>query len=294
MSIKSRKLTKGEKKIIEDMVIQKKTDNEIAEYLGRSVNTIQKYRTTVGFVKTGRGKPVFDGNTIQRISKNEKAMSEGEKILEWKKAFKQGTRYKRLADELIFDDLDFFCDQWASYNHQMEDMKPAEEDTLEILITYQIRLRHNRKDYKSLQIAEERYRKELGDLFTVQLDLESEDHRNLWEMIISNNNAKKELNKEFKDLTDKHDNLLKSLNVTREQREQQQKIGADTFLSLIKRLNDKEERAEIGKYNERMKFSTETQIKKLKEDYEFLDGTIEPVYLDGDDYKSKPKIKGEE
>lgn len=282
---KGNRLNSLEKRLIEDLTLQSYTDEEIAKKIKRSVSTVQKYRKQAGFSKPRKGQIIVNQAVVVANNKKKDKGTEAERLKEWKDIFKKSTRYVRLVDELIYQDLLYFMDQWASYHLQMEDMKPAEEDTLEILITYQIRIRHNRKDYKSLQIAEERYQKELGDVLNMELDLEDEKSRFIWEAIISNNNAKKELNKEFKDLTDKHDNLLKSLNVTRQQREEQQKIGADTFLSLIKKLNDKEQREEIGKYNERMRFSTETQIKRLKEPYEFLDGNVEPIYLDGNDFK---------
>lgn len=286
-----KRLTNLEKETIERLTLEGLNDGEIAEKVGRSKMSVQAYRNSVGFKRVKKGQIKVDQAAMRKYKKEK--TTDAENLKDLKDEFKKTSRFMRLSDELIYDDLIFFSDQWCRYNLQMEDMKPAEEDTLEILITYQIRLRHNRKDYKNLQLAEERYQKQLGDVFNIELDLENESHRVIWEAIISNNNAKKELNKEFKDLTDKHDNLLKSLNVTREQREQQQKVGADTFLSLIKKLNDKDEREETGRYNERMRISTDTQIKRLKEDYEFLDGTVEPIYLDGNDFKDNPRVANE-
>ena len=168
----------------------------------------------------------------------------------------------------------------------MEDIAVAEEDTLELLITYQLRIDQNRRNYKQAQEKEEYFRTRMNGR-DAELDLENENDRFMYEMIMSNNKYLQELDKNLKDLADKHNALLESLNVTRRQREERQKIGGDTFLSLIKAFNDRDRREEIGKYNERMRASTVSQKEKLRKAHTFVDGTIEPILLDGSDFINK-------
>lgn len=278
-------LTQSEKKLIEDMVLKNHTDEQIATEIGRSTKTIKRYRDKVGLKKTGAGKLLVNVDNVQDSGiLNSIDSTEEDKIRNWTAFFKQTQRYKRVKDSLIDADIDFFCHKWSLYHIQMEDMRPSEEDILENLIMYQVRINHNRNDFKQLLEREMQYNSMLGGKSDTELDLENDDDRWIFEMIMQTNRQKQEVNKELKDLQDKHDKMMESLNATRQQREARTQIGADTFLSLIKSLNDRDKRNEMAKYTERMKVSTETQIKKMKQSHEFADGTIEPILLDGSDF----------
>ena len=98
--------------------------------------------------------------------------------------------------------------------------------------------------------------------------------------------------KKIKELTDKYLLLQKSLNQTREQREAKQKVGADTFLTLVRKFKEVKEREAMGEYNELMKLATKKKEVEFKEGHEFVDKSIEPILLDGSDFVTK-KDKGE-
>lgn len=276
-------LTPKERKEIEAFVLEGKTDTEIAKILGRNHVTISRYRKKNGLKKTGRGKLVIDSDAVSKESINKYVETTEDKIEHWKSYLKNSDRYKHIKKQYTDEDLDFFIEQWAVYHSELEELTPSEEDTIENLISLKIRMAHNRRHYK-MSLENEEFILSHTDGNLRELDLEKESDRELYDIMMSNNRDQQELNKEYKTLLNEFNELQKSLNVTRQQREANQKIGADTFLTLIKEMNDRDKRKTIAKHNERMRIATENQTKKLKKNYNFADGKIEPMLLDGSDF----------
>jgi transposase-like protein len=285
-------LTDEQKNQLCDFVIEDKlTDVEIAQKLGVSVFTVIKWRTKLGLKKNAKKENIKKPEVVGLLTKesiNKSNLDDEQKIDAWKKYFKTTQRYKRLAKELTQEDLAVFVDYWGSFSLQFDDMKASEEQQLEVLISYIIRLSHNRRSYKDAQINERELRSSLGGANVQDLDLEDEKHRFVWEAIISNNQAIERLNKEFVDLTSQYESLLENLNATRRQRDEAGNISSETFVNLVKTLNDREKRLKAGKYTELMKHSTTKKIEQFKKPYAFSQGA-EPIILDGSDYIKKDK-----
>lgn len=270
------KITPETKSKIEDMVLRDLSDEMIAEELGKSPKTIASIRKALGIT---RQKGQFDTPKAASMPKDF-----SDKVQRWRMNFKTTLRYIQLQDKLIPEDLEYFIDKWALYHAQLEDMEVSEEDQLEMLILLQIRIIGNQKSVKILKENETRLQRELSSGNMQELDLENENDRFIYEMIMSNNNAITTANKEFKELSDRYDKILQTLSATREQREKNQRIGGDTFLSLVRSFRDEEFRIKVGEYNERMRIATENQLRKMKEPHTFKDNEIEPIYMDGKDY----------
>lgn len=286
MSKKGR-LSKTEEQVIQDLTLKGKTDKDIAEYLERNIKTIRAYRDKIGLKKTGAGKLDVDVAKVEQRIVSNTLHSDEEKLQYWREKFYTTQQYQRLHEELTEGDMLFFAEKWASYHVQMEDLKQSEEDTLEMLIVYQLRIRKNNKNYKDILEQEDRFKQILrqrGNGNNGELDLEDEADRFLYEQIMANQRAQTEINRELKDLQEKHDKILESLNATRRQREERSKIGANTFFDLVKEFRDRDKREEAGKYAERMRIATKSKMKELKKPHQFMDNTIEPIIMDGSDY----------
>lgn len=293
MGLKGR-LTTKEKDKIREMVLAGHTDVQISKELKRAVPTIKLFRDNEGLKKTAAGKLIVkEGHVKTRDIINKGGGTQEDKIRTWEAYFKGTKKYKSLKNQYTEEDLEEFVYLWAVWHESLDDLTPAEEDVIENMLALHIRLKHNRRNYKSTLEREEMIRDNIGGS-EKQLDLEDEDDRFFFDLIMSNNRDQQEINKEHNLLLKEFNSLQESLNVTRKQREERQKIGADTFFTLCKQFNDRDKRNEANRYNELMKASRISKTEKMKQPYEFADGTVEPVLLDGADFIKKDKRKSNE
>lgn len=287
---KIKPLTEDEKKQIYDfIVVEKKTDEQIATIMKRHIETIANARKKMGINKTKGGK-ISDENTeeikeiLEKHTPKNKGTEKKQKISAWKMYFKTTEKYKRWEKKLDTETLKFVVEEWAEYHVQFEDLTPTEEDSIDLLIDFKIRLEDNRNQLSEAMQEEKRLRSLLGDKSSKELDLEDETQRWIFETIHSNNQNKMAINKDFKELSEKYEKIQRTLNGTREQREQNTKIGGDTFLTLCRDLNDADKRKAIGKTNEWLRLAKENSMRKMKKDHQYDDGVVEPVILDGADF----------
>lgn len=289
------RMTETQKAELRRLTLGGWSDKELAKHFKIAPQTVAIYRKKMGLVKNVHDNTVIENGVVHKIKDVAKAntqeLTPEEKKLElltqWQEHFKRTNKYRRLTKQYTESDLEYFVEQWAEYHIQFESLTQTEEDSIDILIDYKIRMENNRKQYKELEIHEEQTRQKLGNKVNEELDLEDEDTRYLYEMVTSINKMRMDVNKDIKELTEKYEKIQRSLNATREQREQNTRIGGDTFLSLIREMNDEERRAKIGEWNERFKISTRQKLDRLKQDHQFDDGIVEPMIMDGADYKEK-------
>ena len=78
---------------------------------------------------------------------------------------------------------------------------------------------------------------------------------------------------EFIKLEEKHQGLLKDLKATRDQRITRIESSKETYLSVIKRLQNEEERDLVGGTMETMKMATRKEEDKLTSPHTFADGS---------------------
>lgn len=290
-----RKLTDTDKRLILSLIQDGKSDQEIADTIGRNIQVVRKYRKNkLSIIKGSKGVINLErtGDQVKTvIAKGDK--SREEKIVLLKKAFLSTSRYKKITEKFLPKDHDRLAEMWAKHQIDMPDLKTAEEDMLELLIIYTMRVEQNQKDFTDCQLEEERLRNELGTNSSIQeMDLEDESKRFIYEMITSLSGRRQEINKELQILSKNLDEIQKNLSISRQQREERQSVGRETFLSIINMLTDESARDKVGKYNELMKLAAEKKEKEFKESHKFMDGVEEPILLDGNDYVKKDVNNG--
>lgn len=277
---------------IKDKCVQEGwTDKKIAEVLNRSPGVVAKYRKKFSIVKTIGG--AVKTNLLPAHAINKASLTKEQKAACWLQVLMKSQRYARMKQQLTEEHLDFFADRWAYYCIQFDDLSPAEESQLETLISFEIRLAENRKAFTETIKYEKDIMKQLGGNVNVELSLENEKDRFLYEMIANVRKLQQENTEEFNRLTAQHERYFEMLNATRVQREENEKIGADTFLTLVRQLTDADKRREIGKYNELMKIATKKQKNELKKPHKFIDDQYSPIIMEGKDYIPKEENKNE-
>lgn len=286
------RLSYAEFEVIKKLTLEKWTDEDIAKHLRRNIITIRKARAKLGLKKTSGGSLTADSRDLSVKDKMmaNKILSEDDKMQAWVSLLEKSSRYKRLKDILSKDELWFFVEEWAKLHIQFEDISYTEEDAMEQLIMYQIRLQDNAKQRRLTKDQLVILQEQIGNSVK-QLDMEDEGQHLLYEAVNSANRFLQDLNKDFRELTLQYKGLLQTLNATREQREENQKVGGDTFLSLIKTLNDTHKREKMGKQAELLRLSTERHTEEMKKPHKFMDGEERPILLDGSDYVGINNVK---
>lgn len=272
--------------IVSHAVMPDWTDEKIAEHLGRSIAVVKKYRLKYGIAKGGNTGEVFiDGRKISKEAINKANIPDHEKVKLWREYLETTVLYKRLIDEFTDADLDFFAERWAEYHLQFDELRPTEESSIVKLVTLELQMSDSRKNYTKIKLEEERLMALIGgrDL----ADMEDDADRGLFEMMHSNNRLQQEITKDSRELNKNHEALLRELNATREQREQKERIGADTFINLVKILTSEDQRRKINEDNELMKMATQKKTKEFKQVHEFINGEKDRILLDGADYVKK-------
>ena len=114
-----------------------------------------------------------------------------------------------------------------------------------------------------------------------ELDVENDLDLQIHQTIMSSNQHEIELNKQCALLMKEYKDIQEKLNATRQQREQNAKVGAETFLELIAKMNTEEFRERVGEQNELMKRAVKKKTEKWQMGHKYVDGMIDLPLLDG-------------
>lgn len=270
------------------------SDSEIAKQLGISVPTVRKIRKELGIEKNQSGKIVNKPDFVNGM--DEAKTSEYETDVDKRKAlyeaFRGSFRYQQVVIKYEPVDVEIFINRWIDYQLSLPDMTVAEEDMLESMIDLKLRMDENQKSLKGLRDQQRKLSAEIKK--NEPLDMANDTHRALYEMSKGVEDTIAIVNKEYRELLTNFNTVQKSLNMSREQREEQQKVGGDTFLKLIKLLNDRETRKSMGDRNELLKLATDNKVDKMKRSIVFDDGTTDPMLMSGKDAKKEDNTEGSE
>lgn len=270
------------------------SDSEIAKQLGISVPTVRKIRKELGIEKNQSGKIVNKPDFVNGM--DEAKTSEYETDVDKRKAlyeaFRGSFRYQQVVIKYEPVDVEIFINRWIDYQLSLPDMTVAEEDMLESMIDLKLRMDENQKSLKGLRDQQRKLSAEIKK--NEPLDMTNDTHRALYEMSKGVEDTIAIVNKEYRELLTNFNTVQKSLNMSREQREEQQKVGGDTFLKLIKLLNDRETRKSMGDRNELLKLATDNKVDKMKRSIVFDDGTTDPMLMSGKDAKKEDNTEGSE
>lgn len=281
-------LTEEEKRFIDTHYGQQGwSDNAIAKKLGKSKLTIFRYRKKVreALERTKTKEEKNIGNAL--------IYKDLELFKRHKAEFIKTARYKRIAEDSFFSqkDLDYFIEVWCRYKIQFKDMTATEEDSLEKMIILDIRILYNQKSMRNCQKTQEQLQEQLNSEGR-KLDVKDDKDLQIIHTVEMCNTQEIELNKQYALLIKEYKEIQKTLNATREQREQNQKIGAETFFDLVKKFQSEEVRAKVGRYNELVRLSKEEKFKEFQQPHKYVDGAYDLPILDGATIK-KAKLNEE-
>jgi len=261
----NKKISSSQIKFIEEN-IDKMSIVEIARHLGCSTKTIDRYKSKI-FPKENGDKE--KNNSFENLDREY-----------WIKDIANSSRGRRLKNILNKDEWISFCDEWASYHGQLEDLNHTEENSIEQIILLKLRIDKNQYDYSKSINLRDSLMQESGVRDIKDLDLTDPNQAATYEKVFAASLRMTDLNKEYKELLEKSTKISESLNITRKQREEKGKVGADTFFSLCKKFDSKKTRNQEGRMAELLKISMENKTSKLRNAVEFMDGEVAPQLLD--------------
>lgn len=196
------------------------------------------------------------------------------------KALKSSKAWKQLKDEMDEGELEYFEEQYFKYMAQFrEDVLVTEETQIYLVIKFEVMMHRNAK-------AKRNSGKEIGKLIRMQeeflrrfdspSDMEDTDRGhilNLETQIQAAKSSEQARSTEYIKLEEKHQALLKDLKATRDQRVTRIESSKETYLSIIKRLQNEEEQDLVGGTMEAMRIATTKEEKRLKTVHTFDDGS---------------------
>lgn len=239
---------------------EKLSPEKIAENLGRTVESVEKYLKKLG----------------KSFNKHEAFAVQAEYDI------KSRPYWKELKAQFSEDELELFLYHWKQIIAQFrKDVLATEE--LQIVDTIKLEVLMNRA-LREQQESMERVR-----ALEAEIDLErardsdQQDKEMIFNMerqIASLRAAKESLSREFKDLQTKKASMYKDLKATREQRIEKLESNKQTLSSLVNKiLRNPEFYEQEGKALEKMRLAMEREKERLSDYHTYADGTVDQPFL---------------
>lgn len=200
----------------------------------------------------------------------------------WTSDLMNSVRGRRIKSILTKDEWMAFCEDWVGYHLQLDDLNHTEENNIEQIIMLKIRIDKNQSDYSKNVNMRDDLMKESAVRDLKDLDLTDPRQASTYEKVFAASLRLTDLNKEYKELLEKSTKISESLNITRKQREEKGKIGADTFFALCKKFDSKKTKGQEGRMADLMRISMNRKTEELRNGVNFMDGEIAPQLLDSD------------
>lgn len=255
-----------------------KTDAEIAEQIGCSIKTVERYRKTIGVMKNATKKPAI-------LIEQHRHQNNRDAFDLQLRLFESSPRGIRIKKQLPEYDWQIFSEEWANYVIQLEDLTHTEQNTVEQLIFLKLRIDKNQKDYYDAMRIRDTLMNDNAIADIKDLDLTDPKQAEAYQKILNASLRATDLNKEYKDLLEKSTKLNETLNATRRQREEKGKVGGDTFFSLCKKFESTQTREREGRMAELLKISMENKKEEMRNAIQFMDGEYAPQLLDSETIK---------
>ena len=270
--LKRGRLGKPEQRFIKDNVGKLKLE-EIAAQLNRDVKTIGDWIKENLAVDASGDHPVSLAETAIR---NELRASP-----EW----------KELETQFLPEELTSFERYYSKLMTQFTDIFPTEEIQIFLLIKIQILMDRNLKSRARALQDISRLEEEIDDLSEdirkarggkvdkTKLDADKDRLVNLENQLIAAREAEQSKTAEYTKLSEKHSALLKELKATRDQRLSKAENSKQTFVSLLKDLQNEEVRRRENEEIDFMNVAVEKESERLSASHRYVDDTIDQPLL---------------
>jgi len=210
-------------------------------------------------------------------------------LLEARHKLRRTMAWQHLKDELSNDELAYFEEKYSQYMTQFrEDVLVTEETQIFLVIKLEIMMHRNSTAKRSCAVDIERLSK-LRDVFQGRFkdpaDMSDSDRDYLLQLetqITACKTAEAAKSTEFIKLEEKHQALLKDLKATRDQRVSRIESSKETFLGVIRRLQDEDQKEFAGRHMELLRVASQRELKRLGSAHKYEDGIEDLPVLNAD------------
>jgi hypothetical protein len=237
----------------------KKSAEQIATSLNRPLSTIIDYLEAIDVEE-----PKDNGLTLQQ-------------------ELRQRPEWKSFQRQFSPQELEFFSYRYVQLMDQFgrEDVTHTEERQIFNLITVELLIDRNLEEQKVNHDVMVALQGEL-DVRTKQPDKTEEEMEMLLEIQTQYDNARagaQSANVRWKDLSAKQSQIFKELKATRDQRVKVNENPANSFLGLLKQLNQAEFARRAGREAEMMRRAADAEKQRLIQPHRYEDGMVDQPIL---------------
>lgn len=262
-------VTKAELKFIGQNHLNLSTA-EIALHLGRTEDTIRQV-----MMEKLRLSP-DDYITENRVEQ-----------LALQKELQNSPEWELLKQEFTPKEREYFKHRYGKLMAQFskEEITATEETQLFLLIKYEILKHRNLADAKDCSEDIARLSRMIHKAYDDNPDATSMDDKtrafllNLENQLQAARAARQSKSTEYSKLTDNHSKLMKELKATRDQRITRIENSKQTFLDIIRNLQEESVRAREGRQMELVRLATEKERLRLSQQHEYVDKSIDQPFL---------------
>jgi len=197
--------------------------------------------------------------------------------------------WSQLKDEFYEEEISYFEEKYSQYMTQFkEDILVTEETQIFLVIKLEIMMHRIAK-------AKQGSAKEIGRLvetrddfiqtFSSPSSMKQPDRDyvlGLDTQIQAQRSAESSRSGEFLKLEEKHQGLLKDLKATRDQRVSRIESSKESFLSIIRKLHNDDEKDMAGRHMELMKKVSKREMERLSKAHEYIDGIEDLPFLNAE------------
>lgn len=258
-NIKRGRLSDAEKKLVQDW-LEFKTDAEIAQDLRRALPQIQGYK-----------KEILSHSPAPLVKR-----TEAEEI---KRELKARPEWGQICEEFVDNELVFFENDYVQLRNQFKQIAHTEFKQVRRLITLDILMHRHMTERKRSQEEIERLerllKREYDKPAAIQdIALITQLETNLQ----ANKAASSQKTKEYKDLEEKHQAIMKDLKGTREQLVKNLDQRGK-FIEVLKMLTDEDLRKVINEEIALHKIGSIKETKRLSALHEYADHIVDRPIL---------------
>lgn len=196
-----------------------------------------------------------------------------------------------LKSEFTPDELRYFEERWTGFFEQFrEDVAASEQQQIMMAIKFEILISRIMKDQQRARKDIEDFAQQQKDFYRahgiIQGDWEEEQRNEIREIEAQLTAARAGMEARSKELVayeTKHEKLMEDLKATRSQRVSRIESGKESFIGLIKRLQEEESLRETeGQAMLIMQAAAQQEAKRLAELHTYADGVVDQPLLNAD------------
>jgi len=273
--IKPGRLSKQEKEYIL-AVCGKMSPIDIAKKISRHKDTV------CNFIRDNYAPPVQENAPKEKISQAERVTIRTELLA--------SERWKRLKLELTRDEIEYFEEEFIKWMSQFKnDVLPSEESQIFDIIKLDLLKSRNmierkraREQISSFESQQEKLIRQYGDDVSIWTDQQRETMNMIENQLQVLRGAEQSKTTEFTKLQERCDKLMENLKATRGQRIKEIETGKETFIGLLKQLQQKDILEREGRMTGLTKMAADKEYNRLGQLHQFEDGNIDRPILSAD------------